>query len=146
MEAHSAGHTLQLGCMRQCSRHGWPLSQQGKLLVSMCTHLQRRCCQWLTHSCPALLCFHRWIATYANARTALQARKGIAPAFMAGEPYCSQCSVWPGMPVCGGAANDGGSFSAWLEGWSHQSTPIQSVCPPSPAPLAPCLQPSGRVP
>lgn len=25
-----------------------------------------------------------WIATYANARTALEARKGIAPAFMAG--------------------------------------------------------------
>ena len=60
--------------------------------------------------CCALLL--RWIATYANARTALQARKGIAPAFMAGEPYCSQCSVWHGMPVCGGAANDGGSLRA----------------------------------
>ena len=27
------------------------------------------------------------IATYANARTALEARKGMAPAFMAGAPY-----------------------------------------------------------
>lgn len=29
------------------------------------------------------------IATYANARTALEARKGIAPAFMAGEISCT---------------------------------------------------------
>jgi hypothetical protein len=28
------------------------------------------------------------IATYANARTALEARKGVAPAFMAGEQPC----------------------------------------------------------
>ena len=31
------------------------------------------------------------IATYANARTALEARKGMAPAFMAGAPYASAC-------------------------------------------------------
>ena len=34
------------------------------------------------------------IATYANARTALEARKGIAPAFMAGEMrFASPCDV-----------------------------------------------------
>lgn len=41
------------------------------------------------------------IATYANARTALEARKGVAPAFMAGEPASSSS---PGIlpPVAGG--------------------------------------------
>lgn len=32
-----------------------------------------------------LLCSGMKIATYANARTALEARKGVAPAFMCGE-------------------------------------------------------------
>ena len=36
------------------------------------------------------------IATYANARTALEARKGIAPAFMAGEMrFARPCDVIP---------------------------------------------------
>lgn len=37
------------------------------------------------------------IATYANARTALEARKDIAPAFMVGKCYmalCSSCLGW----------------------------------------------------
>jgi Na+/H+-translocating membrane pyrophosphatase len=48
------------------------------------------------------------IATYANARTAVEARKGIAPAFMCGECWGPQWGLargvlWHDMP-CGAAA------------------------------------------
>ena len=38
------------------------------------------------------------IATYANARTALEARKGVAPGFMVGESSTSCILAWGGYP------------------------------------------------
>lgn len=40
------------------------------------------------------------IATYANARTALEARKGIAPAFMTGEWVCCLQMLLAHMLTC----------------------------------------------
>ena len=47
------------------------------------------------------------IATYANARTTLEARKGIAAAFAVGEQYCSS---W----------HAGHPYGRWVEGGSHK--------------------------
>ena len=49
------------------------------------------CCTMLIanfmNACVSLFCLGMKIATYANARTALEARKGIAPAFMCGKHF-----------------------------------------------------------
>jgi len=74
MRSGMEGCTARCRCILRAWHRSVPAAQVHALLLA---------CSW-----PALLpplAPRRWIATYANARTALQARKGIAPAFMAGE-------------------------------------------------------------
>lgn len=52
------------------------------------------------------------IATYANARTAVEARKGIAPAFMCGE--CIRCSGHTCAAACWGCSCLGGCLQPSL--------------------------------